>query len=261
MIRVTSKDNPSVRRFRALTEKKKERRAAGLFVCEGEKVFREAVAAAVGIADVLLTDDALKRLSDEIAACESAGVRVLSCDEKILSHVSDVENPQGIVFKVKMPAAPEDFSPKDLLVCDEIRDPGNLGTIIRTADAFGCSGVYLVGDCVDVWSPKVVRSCMGSIFRVPILQGDANACAKFCEMNSLRLLVSKPRMDSFAISQGLPPRCAIAVGNEAHGVSQKLEELASGSLYVDMTGGAESLNASVCAGVILWHMQCARREK
>ena len=261
MIRVTSKDNPSVRRLHVLTEKKKERRAAGLFVCEGEKVFREAVAASVEIADVLLTDEAADRLSGEITACESAGVRVLVCEEKILSHVSDVENPQGVVFTVKMPAAPANFRPADLLVCDEIRDPGNLGTIIRTADAFGCGGVYLVGDCVDVWSPKVVRSCMGSIFRIPILHGDAASCAQFCEENSLRLLVSKPRMDSFAISEGLPPRCAIAVGNEAHGVSRQLEELARGSLYVDMTGGAESLNASVCAGVILWYMQSARREK
>lgn len=261
MIRVASKDNPSVRRLRALTEKKKERRTSGLFVCEGEKVFREAVAAGVQISDVLLTDQAAERLSGEIAACESAGVRVLVCDDKVLSYVSDVENPQGVIFTVKMPSVPEDLSPADLLVCDEIRDPGNLGTIIRTADAFGCGGVYLVGDCVDVWSPKVVRSCMGSIFRVPILHGDAASCAEFCKTNSLRLLVAKPRMDSFAISEGLAPHCAIAIGNEAHGVSQQLEDLASGSLYVDMTGGAESLNASVCAGVILWHMQSARREK
>lgn len=261
MIRVTSRENPSIRRLRALNEKKKERRAAGLFICEGEKVFREAVAASVEIVDVLLTDEALERLAEEISVCEAAGIRVISCDDKVFSYVSDVENPQGVVFTAKMPAVAEDFCPTDLLVCDEIRDPGNLGTIIRTADAFGCGGVYLVGDCVDVWSPKVVRSCMGSIFRVPILHGDAKGCAQFCADHSLRLLVSKPRLDSFAISQGLPPHCAIAVGNEAHGVSNELEELAAGSLYVDMTGGAESLNASVCAGVILWHMQSARSEK
>ena len=261
MIRVTSKDNPSVRRLRALTEKKKERRASGLFVCEGEKVFREAVAAHVEIADVLLTEEAKDRLCEEIAACEAAGIRVLVCDGKVLSYVSDVESPQGVVFTVAMPEPSEDLAPSDLLVCDEIRDPGNLGTIIRTADAFGCGGVYLVGDCVDVWSPKVVRSCMGSIFRVPIWHGDVQSCADFCSKHSLQLLVSKPRMDSFAISEGLPKHCAIAVGNEAHGVSAELDRASEGSLYVDMTGGAESLNASVCAGVILWHMQCARRNK
>ncbi|MBR3691739.1 MAG: RNA methyltransferase [Clostridia bacterium] len=258
MTEITSRDNAAVRRMIALQTKKKERRAQGLFPCEGEKVFREAVAAGVSIPECMLTLASLSRLQDAVSAVESRGGRAYIVPEHILAAVSDVESPQGVIFTSPIRRAEGNAKPRDLLICEEIRDPGNLGTIVRTADAFGCGGIYLCGDCADVWSPKVVRSCMGSIFRVPIYTGSAAECAAFCRAAELSLYVTKPRRDARALSEGFMPRMAVAIGNEAHGISDKLEALSDGCIYVDMTGGAESLNAAICAGVILWHMQSER---
>lgn len=243
----------------ALRDRKKERRSAGLYICEGEKVLAEALTEGVQLSDVVCAASCVDRLRPLLAGAEQAGARLLSVPDGLLGVISDVETPQGVVFSVKIPAPVQDASPADLLICDEIRDPGNLGTIIRTADAFGVGGIYLCGDCADVYAPKTVRACMGSIFRVPIFRGSAAEAGAFCREHGLALYCAKPRGDAVALSGGLMPHTAVAIGNEAHGVSAALEAESCGALYVDMSGRAESLNAAVCASVVLWHMQCVRR--
>ena len=254
---ITSKDNPSVRACIALREKKRERRALRAYVCEGEKILCEAVREGVAVREAFFTEAAAERRSAEITELSARGARIYTVPDALLAYLSDVESPQGVVFTAAMGERPTG-TPHDLLVCDEVRDPGNLGTILRTADAFGAGGVFLCGDCADPYAPKVVRACMGSLFRVPLYFGSAEECAALCRESGLSLYCAKPREDAFRLSQGLPPRSAIAIGNEAHGVREELCHFAKGSLYVDMSGRAESLNAAVCAAIILWHQQLVR---
>lgn len=258
---ITSRDNDRVREYLALRDRKKERRAQNAYVCEGEKIFGEALREGAEIRRVFATEGCIARRAEELARAEAAGAEILRVSDSVLSLLSDVETPQGVAFSVAIPRQEEPSELADLLVCDEIRDPGNLGTMIRTADAFGAGGIYLCGDCADAFSPKVVRSCMGSIFRLPILSGTAEELAGLCARKGLSLWAAKPRGDAVPLSAGLPARSAVVIGNEAHGVRPEIEAVCRGALYVDMSGRAESLNAAVCASVVLWHMQSARPGK
>lgn len=215
----------------------------GLFLLEGERLVFDALQKGVVFRRVF----AQKRFFQQ----GLTGQECYETDEKVLLELSDTCSPQGVVAVAKQPQASLDELDKrlPLAVCDGLRDPGNLGTIIRTADAAGFGGVILLGDCVDVYSPKVVRSTMGALFDLPIvrvksveqLSGFRLVCADLQEATSL-----------FEFDFTLP--FALVIGNEAHGVSAEVLNAAEEKIKIPMAGKSESLNAAVAFGVAAYEV-------
>jgi len=240
-LRLTSRDNPLVREAAGLLSSPAARREAGAFLCEGPVLLAEALRSGARVRRVFCREALLPALPP-------LDCPVHPVSEPVLKKLSDVPAPQGLVFVCALPE-PRDFPPGPLLALDEVRDPGNLGTIIRTADAFGAAGVALLGDCADPFAPKVVRATMGSLFRVPLRR---------CTAGELRarpgpLLAAVLDGDSRPIG-GVPLRDAcVVIGNEAHGVSPAVRACCGGAVNIPIRG-AESLNAAVAASIFLYEM-------
>ena len=189
---------------------------------------------------------------------ESTGIPkeilVFAVTPGVLQRISDVEQPQGVVFTCQMPGRADALSGSRFLALDNLRDPGNLGTILRSAEAFGLDGVVLLGDCVDLWAPKTLRSAMGSAFRVPVyrLADAAQLKAQLAELG-VPMYAAALYSDSRSVVDTDLRRACVVIGNEAHGVSDATLEACDGSLIIPIHT-AESLNAAVAAAVFAWEM-------
>lgn len=239
---ITSRDNPLVKQVSALQGSRREREKTGAFVCEGPTMLSEALRSNVSVQRVFCLPELLSSLPP--LSCP-----VHSVTAAVLQKMSDVPSPQGIVFICSLPEETP-LSGTQLLALDELRDPGNLGTILRTADAFGTSGVALLGDCADPYSPKVVRATMGSLFRVPLWRCDIQTLKKRA---GVPLYAAVLDGSSRPISQLSLSRACVIIGNEAHGVSEMVRTFCDGSVNIPIRG-AESLNAAVAAAIFLYEM-------
>jgi len=249
---ITSAENPIIKDTARLRERK-HRDASGLFVIEGVKFVGE-------IPDGRRVEYYL--LSEQF--CNGNGIdayinraKTYAVSDRLFAKVSDVVNPQGVLAvcekKEYILNNLLDNRQKLLLVLENIQDPGNVGTLLRTADAFGAGGVVMFGDCADVYGPKVLRSAAGSVFRLPFVQ--SNDTAKI--MNALKwegfkVYAAHPR-------DGVPPgaidfsgRCAIIIGNEANGITDGLLARCDKAFCIQMKGKAESLNASIAGGILMY---------
>ena len=244
---ITSRKNPLIRRFRALATDRKARNDAGEYVCDGLKQLREAVAFGAEITQVLTT--AAK--AGEIPA----SLLVTTVDEELLRYVSPLENSPGPVFSVKMNAAALPEKPERVLVLENVQDPGNVGTVLRTAAAFGIDLVVLCGECADPYNPKTVRSTMGAMFRQRFVLMDRETLAEQMKKWSLPLYGAALSERARDIGAYELSRCAVAVGNEGHGLSPEFLAACSGELLIPMEADSESLNAAMAAGIIMWEMR------
>ena len=238
---ITSRDNGLVKDAAALLASPAARRAAGAFLCEGPVLLGEALRSGARVLRAFCLPELLP------------GLPPLSCPVHpvslpVLKKLSDVPSPQGLAFVCALPEQ-QDLAPGPLLALDEVRDPGNLGTILRTADAFG-AGVLLLGDCADPYAPKVVRATMGSLFRTPLRR---------CGPEELRTLAAGPVLaavldgDSRPIGEVSLKNACVVIGNEAHGVSAAVRRACDGAVSIPIRG-AESLNAAVAAAIFLYEM-------
>lgn len=256
---ITSRKNPLVTRMAKLGERK-FRDLEGLFRLDGVKLFSEAVRSGVGIEYVFATKAKLNELSELIA---SSGARAFEVTDEVIEKLTDEKAPQGIVAAArKFPTLPEGELPQGgfrSLLLSSIRDPGNLGTIVRTAYAFGIDRIYLSRDCADIYSPKTIRAAMGTIFRQKLtLVGDENELvgrlkSAGCEVYAAALRQGAKSLGSFT----LPERVCFAVGNEGHGLDDSLIDACSGTVIIPMVSGCESLNAAEAAGILAWEMSRA----
>lgn len=246
MERLTSLKNPRVQLWRALKERK-GRKETGCFLVEGRKMVKEALASAFTV-EALLLDDAL---ADRFPLPRDVAAYALP--SHVLAAVCDTKTPQGVAAVVRMHTSPAVGN--RLIALDGVQDPGNVGTILRTADAAGMDGVLLSDQCADVFSPKVLRATMGSIFRValtvtPDLPG---------EMRRLRqagysILSSQLDGTPFFQRKGVGERFCLIIGNEGNGVSPQAQAEATHRLRLPMRGGAESLNAAIAAGIMIYDL-------
>ena len=243
---ITSRDNPQVKSVCALSVSGKKRRETGLFVCEGFTLLDEALRSGLAPRQVFCLEGQEGRLPP--LECP-----VTAVSGPVLQKLSDVPAPQGVVFTLPLPKAPEALSGTRFLALDELRDPGNLGTVLRTADAFGLDGVILLGDCADPYSPKAVRSAMGSLFRVVLHHMDPQELGQAMKRLDLPLYAAALDTDSRPVTQTELHRACVVVGNEAHGVSAAVKRLCRGSVIIP-NQNAESLNAGVAAGILMWEM-------
>ena len=251
MEKITSAKNPVVRDMKAMSQRK-GREAQGRFLVEGEKMIREALGCGLAIHDVL----ALESHADFAESLSGRGARVYQVPEGILSSVCDTKTPQGICasFDLPVPLA-LDEAPDILVALDGVQDPGNVGTIWRTADAAGFRGILLGGGCADPLSPKVQRSAMGSGFRVPfMLEDDLPAALERLKAAGWAVIASDLHGQDFYSHPDPGARYALVIGNEARGISQAVRALATMLVRLPMRGGAESLNAAVAAGIMMYSL-------
>lgn len=247
MERLTSLKNPKVQLWRSLKERR-ARRDTGLFVAEGFKLTEEALASGWPIAALLLREG-------EACPALPESVPVYELPEHILAAVCDTRTPQGIAAVVRIPEE-SDAPVRGLWVAlDNVQDPGNVGTILRTADAAGFQGALLSADCADLFSPKVLRATMGSLFHLPV-RIVADLAAQLTELRAegFSVLSSELGGTPFYDRRDVSPDAVLVIGNEGNGVSPAVRAAATHHLSLPMRGRAESLNASVAAGIMMYEL-------
>ncbi len=245
-LRITSRKNPLLQQVRRLFASRKERQAAGLFAADGTKLLAEAVRWYPGLDTVILSDGVEQPLP--------AGVNVVRVPEDVMASVSPMESPQGAVFLCRLPEKREFVAKPGMLLLDGIQDPGNLGTILRTADALQIPVALLEG-CADPYSHKVVRASMGAVFRRDVVQTDWQTAARCCREAGIPIGVTalSPRAED--IRQASLETMAVVIGSEGQGVRRQILEEADRELIIPMDSRCESLNAAVASAIVMWQMK------
>mgnify|MGYP002625889707 CR=1 FL=1 len=236
---IRSRQNELIKRFIALGSDAKARREAGEFLCAGDKLLREAVSSGGEITCVLSTEP----VSD-------LPFRLVT--PELLGAVSPLQHSGGPVFTVRMRPLPPAGSVRRAIVLENVQDPGNVGTVLRTADAFGIDLVILCGACADPYNPKTVRASMGAIFRQPVVRTELSGLPE--ALGGLPMYGAALRTDAADIRELPDTPLAVAVGNEGKGLTEGLLELCEGTVVIPMRPWAESLNAGVAAAVAMWEM-------
>lgn len=248
MERITSRQNPFLMQIRKLNNAKSERRRAGVFVGEGPKLLEEAVRAGTEITATVSAEG--------FAVPVIEGARQVEVPREVLESLCDTKTPQGVLFLCRLPqtAAPEKLSGSRYLVLDGVQDPGNVGTIWRTADALGADGLLLLNGCADPFSPKTVRSTMGACFRLPVYETAGQQLHSLLKDAGIPLYATALRHDTVDIKTADLKRSAVVIGSEGRGISQELLAMSEKTLKIPMRERCESLNAAVAATIVLWEM-------
>lgn len=255
MEHLTSKDNSTVKQYRKLSSSRKEREQSGLFVMEGARLCADAAQSSIAVQILLITEDAMRYPEAELLMQKAERCYTVSND--LARHISDTEHPQGIFTIAKLPQQQNALPQKGkFILLDDLQDPGNLGTILRTAEALGIDAVVLSAHCPDLYSPKVIRSTMGSAFRQNCIRVPDLAEAIQSWKNSGMQCFAATLTPAAMPLQKLPQSdfCGIVIGNEGNGVSQEVIAACSGEVYIPMQGSAESLNAAVAATLCMWEL-------
>ncbi|MFK4835313.1 TrmH family RNA methyltransferase [Microbacterium sp. ZW T2_14] len=261
-------ENPRSPRVRAVAKltKRSARQETGLFLLEGPQAAREALAYRPDtLVELFATPSALERHADVRDAAKDAGLEVVYTTEAVLDAMADTVTPQGIVAVARQsPTSLRDIfasGPRLVAICEEVRDPGNLGTIIRAADAAGADAVILTGRTVDPYNPKVVRATTGSLFHVPVAVGaDLATAVEKARAAGVRVIAADVGGGDFLASRDLLAEpTAWLFGNEARGLEEDALSLVDLSLRLPIYGAAESLNLATAASVCLYETAFAQR--
>ena len=262
--KITSVSNPRIRRLVELRKKAKLRRETGMFLIEGTRLCADTPEPF--ITEVYATEEWLSDAPDQEKA-RMSGFPLTVVSEEVMAKAADTETPQGLLCVTQMPTyTMEELMGRDqkaeplLLVLEDIRDPGNLGTIFRTAEAAGATGILMSRGTVDLFNPKVVRATMSAIFRMPFaVSGDLPADLQRLREQGIRSyaahLGGKRAYDALPLTGG----SAFLIGNEGNGLSAEITEAADEKIIIPMSGGAESLNAAMAAGILLFEASRQRR--
>ena len=244
--RISSRKNPLLQQVRKLLSSRSERRKQGLFVGDGVKLLEEAVKYWPGLQTVILTEG--------VEAEVPEGVRVVRVPEDVMASISPMEAPQGALFLAKLPEAAEFVPQRGMLILDGIQDPGNIGTILRTADAMDIPVVLLDG-CADPWSWKVVRSTMGAAFRKPVYQATWEEVLTKCRAANIPIGVTALSDRAVDIRSADLAGMALVIGSEGRGVRKEVLENADHELIIPMNPHCESLNAAIAAAIVMWEIR------
>lgn len=248
---ITSSQNPKLKLVRSLMGRARERREENAFVIEGVRLIEEAVAASWPFQFVLYSDGLTERGMDLINVLIAHRTEVDEVSGDLLQKLSDTETPQGILAVLEFKQLPITSSPDFLLIADQIRDPGNLGTLLRSAAATGSQAVLLSPETTDAFAPKVLRSGMGAHFRLPIHSMAWEEISE--ETKGLQLYLADMNGRScWEIDLRQP--LALIVGGEAEGASEEARKLAALKISIPMAGSIESLNAGVAGSVLMFEV-------
>ena len=244
--RISSRKNPLLQQVKKLLSSRAERRKTGLFVADGTKLLEEAVKYWPGLQTVILTDGVEVQVPDH--------VRVVRVPEDVMASISPMEAPQGALFLGKLPEQTEFVPKKGMLILDGVQDPGNIGTILRTADAMDVPVVLLEG-CADPWSWKVIRSTMGAAFRTPVVQASWEEVLGKCREAGIPIGVTALSDRAVDIRSADLSEMALVIGSEGRGVRKEVLENADHELIIPMNPHCESLNAAIAAAIVMWEIR------
>ena len=243
---ITARKNPLVQQVRRLLTSRKAREDAGLFVADGTKLLQEAARWWPGLDTAILTEDVQPELPDH--------VRIVRVSKQIMEYISPMETPQGALFLCRLPQKYAFAAQPGMLLLDGIQDPGNLGTILRTADALDIPVVLLEG-CADPYSHKVVRASMGAVFRVPVMQSTWEETARACAAAKIPVAVTALTDTAQDLRQADLQKMAVVIGSEGKGVRPEILQNADQALIIPMNPHCESLNAAIAAAIVMWQMK------
>ena len=244
--RISSRKNPLLQQVKKLLSSRAERRKTGLFVADGTKLLEEAVKYWPGLQTVILTDGVEIQVPDH--------VRVVRVPEDVMASISPMEAPQGALFLGKLPEQTEFVPKRGMLILDGVQDPGNIGTILRTADAMDVPVVLLEG-CADPWSWKVIRSTMGAAFRTPVVQAGWEEVLGKCREAGIPIGVTALSDRAVDIRSAKLSDMALVIGSEGRGVRKEVLENADHELIIPMNPHCESLNAAIAATIVMWEIR------
>ena len=245
--RISSRKNQLLQQVKKLLSSKKDREAAGLFVSDGTKLLEEAVKYdAENLHTVILSEGIRAEVPDH--------VRLVRVPEDVMASISPMEAPQGALFVCRMPEKKTFVPEKGMLILDGIQDPGNVGTILRTADALQVPVVLLEG-CADPYSHKVVRSSMGAVFRSPVIRSTWAEVQPACRAAGIPVAVTalSDRAKDIRDVENLATM-AVVIGSEGRGVRKEILDAADQEVIIPMNPRCESLNAAVAATIVMWEV-------
>jgi TrmH family RNA methyltransferase len=255
---LTSPKNPRIQQIRKLQSNARARRDNGLFVVEGVRLVEEAQSAGWKPEVLLYTEDLGERGRQTVDRYTALGVESLAVLPHVMQVASDTQTPQGILAVMPLPQAEVPPYPDFLLIADGVRDPGNLGTLLRTALAAGVQAVILPPGGVDAFSPKVVRAGMGAHFRLPILSMDWKTLGP--ALAGLNLFLADAAGEQSLFEARFEAPLALIIGGEAWGAGDQAAEMASQRVHIPMPGGAESLNAAVAGAILMFEVVRQRQQ-
>lgn len=251
---ITSKDNENIKSIKKLKEKK-YREQKNCYIVEGIKIVTEAINEKSKIQKLVICEELLNKNSiNKSFLSEIKNYACLYVSESVFKNISDVSNPQGVLAIIEKNNNKNniDYNQDFIVILDDVQDPGNIGTILRTVDSVGITQIIMSSNCGDVYNPKVVRSTMGAIFRVKVIRTDSivNTIEEI-QNNKFKVIATdlNTNKDIYSIDY---KKTAIVIGNEANGVSKEVLDKVDEKIMIPMLGKTESLNASVATGIILY---------
>ena len=244
--RITSRKNPLLQQVKKLLSSRREREKSGLFVADGTKLLAEAVRWWPGLETVILSDGVEAELPEH--------VRLVRVPEDVMESISPMQSPQGALFVCRLPEKKAFAARKGMLLLDGIQDPGNLGTILRTADALQVDVALLEG-CADPYSHKVVRASMGAVFRTQPVQSTWEEVKSACAAAGVPVAVTALSDRAKDIRQAQVGQMAVVIGSEGQGVRSEILEQADHELIIPMNPNCESLIAAIAAAIVMWQMK------
>ena len=248
---VTSRQNPLCIHLRKLARSGSYRREAREYLADGEKLWQEAVLWGAPIKQVITT------LGNSFGAglTPPQGVEHIEVPPELMAYLSPMETPQGVLFTLERKVFPPPTGGKGrYLALDGLQDPGNVGTIWRTADALGADGVFLLGHCADPFHPKTVRASMGACFRLPVWEVERDELVAFSKENGLTLCAAALGEDCRTLGETDLKDTIVVIGNEGHGISEDVLAACERRVKIPMRERCESLNAAAAATIVLWEM-------
>lgn len=253
---ITSRQNPLVRELQALRKSAKRRKEAGLFFIEGARLCKDAADSGLEVAALLVTEQALAQYEEYLSAVIPGAQAVYVVKPHVAAALSDTQHPQGVFASCRMPPQAPALAAGKILVAEQLQDPGNMGTILRTAEALGIDQVALLGTCCDIFAPKLLRASMGAVFRQPIAYF-ADLAALMPALQALGTATYAAVADAGALPVNrvrFPERTAVFIGNEGNGLSQAAIQACDALVTIPMAGRAESLNAAAAAAILMWNV-------
>lgn len=244
---ITSRQNPLCTHLRKLSSSAAYRRQCGEFLCDSPKLLQEALLWGSELHTVVVT-------AGTEAPPLPKGVRLVEVPADVMRSVSPMETPQGTLFTcaIHTEPLPETLAGRRYVVLDTLQDPGNVGTILRTADAFHADGMFLVNGCANLYNPKTLRATMGAVFRCPVWTVGVEELSALLKRSGIPLYGAALREDTLDARQADYSRCAIAIGSEGRGLTEGVLALCDRTIKIPMSEHCESLNAAAAATVLLW---------
>ena len=260
MIKISSKDNPSVKRAIRLMTSARERRKSGLIICEGARLCGDAAESGVVMEELFCTAAALEKYSDYLEGLIKKAGAVCEITDEIAKKISATINTQGVFIVAQAPQVESRLeqlhSTGEYVLLEDLQDPSNVGAIFRTAEALGVDGIILTEGCASCFSPKALRAGMGAMFRIPIFRtDDAPSAMRAAVERNMRPMAAVPREGAADVTGIRFFKGAImCIGNEGNGLSDELIEACPEKVTIPMNGRAESLNAATAAAILMWEM-------